>query len=425
VAFLVERGYLRLTTEYSEAWQPWRETWTEAQKNQDDRDVIEFRHDVARIYDRAIKRAMQAVGNGAGGIGRLKVNLESYRHENLPPAAQGAAVDLTIGLLDGLMREREGQEALKRLAAEKAMLQGTVRELADRAFLTVTHDFQVAYVGWRAKEKAADEASGASSEASEAAAAKKALQAAALTCYKVAVFVAANSPDPTIRERFRPYNKRRLTLPEMSWVTSEVRDVLQRQLFQRKTERAVPQPWDNGPRPAKEARGEDTFPDLAASEISSSATGIIPSARHRRGAIMTGALLFAEIVGVAIGGTVGFFVGQSVDAERAAARMSAYHSEAQKAVDDEKRKVKRLAEMNLQAVEENKALRQELRKLRAAVPPDLAAENARLGQINSDLRKEGQDLAERVKARDHALDELRNERERRQFPKKGGLDRKK
>src|SRR5262245_28213268 len=79
LAFLVDRGHLCLTTEHVEAWQPLRETWTEAQKNQDDPDVKEFRHDVARIYDRAVKRAVHPFGNGPGGIGRLKGNLERYR----------------------------------------------------------------------------------------------------------------------------------------------------------------------------------------------------------------------------------------------------------------------------------------------------------------------------------------------------------
>jgi hypothetical protein len=105
--------------------------------------------------------------------------------------------------------------------------------------------------------------------------------------------------------------------------------------------------------------------------------------------------------------------------------MRAYHDEAQKVVDDVRRKANLFAEMNLQTAAENKMLEQELRKLRAAPPPDLAIENARMRRINLDLRKENQELAERVKAGDHALDELRNERDRRHFPKKGGFDRKK
>src|SRR6202040_3051284 len=48
LAFLVDRGYLRLTTEHAEAWQPLREAWTETQKNQDAQAVIEFRQDVSR-----------------------------------------------------------------------------------------------------------------------------------------------------------------------------------------------------------------------------------------------------------------------------------------------------------------------------------------------------------------------------------------
>jgi hypothetical protein len=425
MVFLVDCGHLRLTREHTEAWKPMREAWSETQKNQDDPNVIEFRNDVARIYDRAVKRAVHAFENGPVAE-RQKGNLERYRYENLPSAAQTAAVDLTIEVLDRLMRKSESLEEAKRMEAVKATIQGMVRELADLGFLATTHDFRVTYETWRAKEKSADEDPGDPGKASEEAAAKRTLLAAALACYKVAVFLAAaNSPDPTIRERFRPFKTRRLTTAETSWVTSEARDLLERLLFQSKTEHAAPQPREACPQSAAWIQATDTFPDLAASETSSAATGIIPRTRRRRGAMMTGALLLAEIIGVAIGGTVGFLLGQKFEAERAAARMSAYHDETQKVVDDMRRKANRFAEMNLQAVAENKALEQEHRKLRAAPSPDLAGENARLRRINLDLRKENQELAERVKAREHALDVLRNEGDRRYFPKKGGFDKRK
>jgi len=121
------------------------------------------------------------------------------------------AVDLTIEVLDGLMRTSESREEEKRLQAGKAAMQGVVRELADRGILVVTHDFRVAYDAWRAKEKSADEDPGDPRKASEEAAAKKALQAAAVACYTVAVFAGANSPDPAIRQRFQPYKTRRLS----------------------------------------------------------------------------------------------------------------------------------------------------------------------------------------------------------------------
>jgi hypothetical protein len=140
---------------------------------------------------------------------------------------------------------------------------------------------------------------------------------------------------------------------------------------------------------------------------------------------MTGALLLAETIGVAIGGTGGFLAGERSEAGRAAARMSAYHDEAQKAIDDVRRKANRFAEMNLQATAENKALNEEFRKLQAGLPADLAGKNAELRRINLALSKQNEELAELIKARDQALDELRNERDRRHSPKKSGYDTKK
>ena len=101
---------------------------------------------------------------------------------------------------------------------------------------------------------------------------------------------------------------------------------------------------------------------------------------------MTGALLIAETIGVAIGGTVGFLAGQRFEAERAVVRTSAYHDQVQKAIDDVGRKAKQLAQMYLQASAENKTLKEALAKLQAAPPLDLAGKNAELNRINQALR---------------------------------------
>jgi hypothetical protein len=426
MVYLVDRGHLRLTTEHTEVWKPLREAWREAQKNQDDPNVIEFRDDVARIYDRAVKRAVHAFENGPAA-GRQKRNLERYRYENLQSAAQAAAVDLTIQVLDRLMRKSESLEEAKRMEAAKATIQGMVRELADRGFLAITHDFRVAYETWRAKERSADEAPGDTDKATEEAAAKRALHAAALACCKVAVFAAANASDPTIRERFQPYKTRRLTPVESSWVTSEARDILERLLFQGKTVDAAAPLRQTIPSLAGPAQAADTFPDLAAGETQAVVVADRPGARNRRrsGGLMIGALLLAESIGVAIGGMVGLFAGQKYQADRAAARASAYRAEAQKAIDDVGQKANRLAEMNLQLANENKTLKESLRKLQAVSSPDLAGENAGLKRINQALSKQNQELVERVKAQDHTLDELRNERDSRHYPNKGGHGRKK
>ena len=215
LVFLVERGHLRLTTEHAEAWKPMREVWREKQENRDDPDAVEFRSDVARIYDRAVKRAVHTVEIGPAAE-RQKGKLERYRYDNLPPVTQVAAVDLTIEVLDRLMRNSESLEEANRMEAAKATIQGMVRELADLGFLAITHDFRVAHETWRAKEKSADEDPGDPDKANEEAAAKKALQAAALASCKVAVFAAANSPEPAIRERFRPFKTSRLTTAEIA-----------------------------------------------------------------------------------------------------------------------------------------------------------------------------------------------------------------
>jgi hypothetical protein len=425
LAFLAERGHLRLTTEYAEAWKPLREIWREKQENRDDPDAIEFRSDVARIYDRAVKRAVHAVETGQAAE-RQRGKLERYRYENLPPDARAAAVDLTIEVLDHLMRKSESLEEAKRMEAAKATIQGMVRELVDHGFLTITHDFRVAYETWRAEGKSADEDPGDPGKANEEAAAKKALQAAALASCKVAVFAAANSPEPAIRELFRPFKTRRLTTAEMSWVTSEARDILERLLFQSRIEHTAPQSREAGPLSAAPAQASGTFPSLAAGETEVALVANRPGQRtgRRGGSVMTGALLIAEAIGVAIGGTVGFLGGQRFEAERAAVRVSAYHDQAQKVVNDVETKAKQLVQKNLQAAAEIKTLKESLGKLRAA-HLDLAGKNAELNRSKQNLSKQNQELAERVKANDKTLDELRGERGRRLFDKGGGYGKKK
>jgi hypothetical protein len=337
---------------------------------------------VARIYDRAVKRAVHTVESGPTA-GRRKGKLERYRYENLPPVAQVAAVDLTIEVLDRLMRNSESLEEASRMEAAKGTIQGMVRELADLGFLAVAHDFRVAHETWRAKEKSADEDPGDPGKANEEAAAKKALQAAALASCKVAVFAAANSPEPAIRERFRPFKTRRLTTAEMSWVTSEARDLLERLLFQSRIEHTAPQLREAGSQSAAVSQAADTFPNLAAGETQVALVANHPGRRGRR--LMTGALLIAETIGVVIGGTVGFLAGQRFEGERAVVRISAYHDQAQKAIDDVGRKAKQLAQMNLQGAAENKTLKEALAKLQAAPPLDLAGKNAELNRINQAL----------------------------------------
>jgi hypothetical protein len=425
VAFLVSQGQLRLTAEHAEAWKPLRETWRETQKDQDNPDVSEFRNDVARIYDRAVKRAVHALEDGPRGVGRLKGYLEKYRYESLPPCAQAAAVDRTIETLDGLVQESESREEAKRLEATKATIQGVVSDLTNRGFLTVTHEFRVAYEGWRTKGKLADEDPGNPSKASEAVAAKKALRAAAVSCYKVAVFAGANSPDPTIRERFQPHRTRRLTAAETNWVASEACHILERLLFQQKIEHATPQSRETGPGLAGEAPIADTFPHLAPDGANCAGVEITRKTRPRSGAHLTAVLLLAETIGVAIGGVGGFLTGKRFEADKMTARMIAYDAEAQKTIDDVKRKANRFAEMNLEVAAENKTLKEALAKRDAAPPRDLTEKNAELSRINQALGRQNQELAERIQKQDQALDGLRNERDSRHPARKGGSPRKK
>jgi hypothetical protein len=424
LGFLVSHGYLRLTTEHAEAWKPLREAWRVPQEDQDDPEIRDFRNDVARIYDRAVKRAVHALENLPRGDGRLKELLEKHRYESLPPFAQGAAVERTIETLDRLVRESESREEAKRLEEAKATVQAVVGELVNRGFLAVTHEFRMAYDAWRAKGKSADEEPGDPARASEEAAAKKTLQVAAVACYKVAIFAAANFPDPTVRDRFQPYRTRRLTPAETNWIGSEVRHVLERLLFQVKPEHTTSQSRETDPALSGEAQASDTFPNLAAPEVFTTGMELTSKPRVRGGARLTGALLLAETIGVAIGGAGGFLAGQRFEADKAAARMSADRALAQQAIDDVTRKANRLAEMNLQLAAENKTLQEALVKHESAPARDLAQENADLSRINQALGKKNQELAERVAKQDQTLDALRSEKVTRPLPKNGRSDRK-
>ncbi len=134
--FLVERGHLRATTEYAEAWRRLRDSWAERQSDPRNQDVIEFWEDVTRLFDRAVKRAVAAIDDRSDSVTRkMKGNLEKYRYEELSEPAQAVAVSRTIEALDGLLRDNEREESEKRLEAEKASVQSVVRELAERGFL--------------------------------------------------------------------------------------------------------------------------------------------------------------------------------------------------------------------------------------------------------------------------------------------------